>query len=426
MLDERLRGHIQGLAEAEEPTLDEAARERILALIREEGPAIVRSARRRRFAIASSAALSVAAAAAALFIFRHPGELETAKVENGARTKAAVCASRTVPAGARAGFVAGESGARLDLGSVALAASMPGTSVRLEEASACRTIIALESGTVAVHAKDLGGGELRVRTSRGDVVVHGTIFAVTRDATSLAVEVVVGNVSVTDRDDTHAVTTGQRLLLSAVGAAEGPLEPDRAVELRSVLGIADGAVKETASVTRPTETPATSLPAAGTVAATPRVAVARAEEPRSTRQVPEVTLESEEPAPTAQAPAAPTPPADPLAMAEQARRAGDYGQARELYRRAADGTGVTAEAAWVALARMELSLGHTAQARAATKQRQDRFGRGTLSPEALWIDVRSYRQSGDPAKARELANQLSERWPSSPQARAAEQWLAEH
>jgi Tfp pilus assembly protein PilF len=138
--------------------------------------------------------------------------------------------------------------------------------------------------------------------------------------------------------------------------------------------------------------------------------------------MPEVTLEADEPAPAA-SPQAPNPPQDPLTLAEEARRAGDYAQARELYRRAGEGTGVTAEAALVALARMELSLGHAAAARDATKRRQERFGRGTLSPEALWIDVRSYRQSGDLSKARELANQLVEGWPSSPQARAAAQWL---
>src|SRR5262249_12334412 len=141
--------------------------------------------------------------------------------ESGARAVAAghsseaplACASRPVAPSAGAGFVASAGGARLELGPVADAVSSTGTTVRLEEASPCRTIIALESGTVAVHAKDLGGGELRVRTKRGDVVVHGTIFAVTEDDSSLEVEVAEGNVTVTDRDDSHSVRTGQRLLL---------------------------------------------------------------------------------------------------------------------------------------------------------------------------------------------------------------------
>jgi Tfp pilus assembly protein PilF len=88
------------------------------------------------------------------------------------------------------------------------------------------------------------------------------------------------------------------------------------------------------------------------------------------------------------------------------------------------GQGATAEAAWVALARMELTLGHAAQAREATKQRQKRFGQGTLSPESQWIDVRTYRQTGDLARARALAEELVRRYPTSPQARAASQWLS--
>jgi hypothetical protein len=329
-----------------------------------------------------------------------------------------------------AGFVAGTNGARLDLGAVAVATSAPGTVVRLEEASPCRTLIALESGTVAVHAKDLGGGELRVRTNRGDVVVHGTIFAVTKDDASLEVEVVVGNVVVTDRDDSHSVQTGQRLLLSAVGAAQGSLAKERAHELRAALGVAEVIGLDALPSTKPANVGAGTAPpvvpppvvAPPTAALKASSSFARAEEAeKGTPPVPEVKLETDDATPPVAVPAQ-----DPLALAEQARRAGDYAQARELYRRAAEGSGITSEAALVALARMELSLGHTAQALQATKRRQERFGRGTLGPEALWIDVRSYRQMGDVAKARELANSLVEHWPSSPQARAAQQWLSAH
>ncbi len=113
-------------------------------------------------------------------------------------------------------------GRRLELRSVAVAVATPGTVVKLSEASPCRTVLSLDSGTVVVHAKDLGGGELRVHASGGDVVVHGTIFAVTEEAGSLTVEVVVGNVTVTDQNDSHSMSSGQRLLLSAVGDRSGP------------------------------------------------------------------------------------------------------------------------------------------------------------------------------------------------------------
>jgi hypothetical protein len=424
MLDEGLRRRIAGLAEADEGRLDDAARERIFAMLRSEGPALVRSGKRRRLLATASAVTLAVAAAAALFVVRHPpgNGAERANVEARSAEAALACSSRAVAPSAAAGFVAGTNGARLDLGEVGVATSSPGAGVHLEEASPCRTLIALDSGTVAVHAKDLGGGELRVRTKHGDVVVHGTIFAVTQDDASLEVEVVVGNVTVTDRNDSHSVTTGQRLLLSAVGSAQGSLVKDRERALRAALGVPEVIGLETlpsSQSARPGTTPApvVSPPTASLKASSP---IARAEEPaKSNPPVPEVKLDTDDATPKVAPPAQ-----DPLALAERARRDGDYAQARELYRRAAEGTGVTAEAAWVALARMELSLGHAAQALQATKRRQERFGRGTLGPEALWIDVRSYRQMGDIPRARELASSLVEHWPSSPQAHAAQQWLS--
>jgi hypothetical protein len=423
MLDEAFRRRISDLAEADQGGLDDAARERIFAMLRTDGPALVRSGKRRRFLATASAVTLAAAAAVAVLVVRHRmSEAPPAGVAAHSGQAALACASRPVASSASAGFVAGANGARLDLGAVAVASSSPGAAVRVEEATSCRTIIALDSGTVAVHAKDLGGGELRVRTGRGDVVVHGTIFAVTKDESSLEVEVVVGNVSVTDKDDSHSVTTGQRLLLSAVGAAQGSLAKERERALRAALGIPEVIGLEALPSQRAEGSAAGSPPPAipaPTVSLRGTSSVARVDDSaKASPPVPTVELETDDAPPPAAVPAR-----DPLALAEQARRAGDYAKARELYRAAAEGSGVTAEAAWVALARMELSLGHAAQARQATKRRQERFGRGTLGPEALWIDVRSYRQTGDVAKARELANQLVEGWPSSPQARAAQQWL---
>jgi hypothetical protein len=424
--DEGLRRRMSDLADVDEGGLDDAARERIFSMLRTEGPALVRSGRRRRALVTASAVTLAAAAAAALFVVRHRGDDGAERASVGARSgeAALACTSRAVAPSAAAGFVIGTSGARLDLGAVAVATSSPGAAIRLEEASPCRTLIALESGTVAVHAKDLGGGELRVRTKRGDVVVHGTIFAVTEDAASLEVEVVVGNVTVIDRNDSHSVTTGQRLLLSAVGAAQGSLASDRERALRAALGVPEVIGLEALPSTHPASAGTSTPPVVPPQTAALRASspVARVEEPaKGNPPVPDVKLETDDATPPV---AASAPAQDPLALAERARRAGDYAQARELYHRAAEGSGVTAEAAWVALARMELSLGHATQALQATKRRQERFGRGTLGPEALWIDVRSYRQTGDVSKARDLANHLVEQWPSSPQAHAAQQWLS--
>ena len=258
MLDEGLRQRIAGLAEADEGGLDEAARERIFTMLRSEGPALVQSAKRRRLVATASAFALAAAAAAALLVVRHRSGDGTERASLGARAgeAALACSSRAVAPSASAGFVTGTGGSRLDLGAVAVASASPGAAVRLEEASPCRTLIALESGTVAVHAKDLGGGELRVRTKRGDVVVHGTIFAVTEDVASLEVEVVVGNVTVTDGNGSHSVTTGERLLLSAVGAAQGTLARDRERALRASLGVPEVVGLETLPSTQSARTSA--------------------------------------------------------------------------------------------------------------------------------------------------------------------------
>jgi hypothetical protein len=418
MLDEGFRRRFGELGDDGQSSLDEAARERIFERVRVEGPALVARAKRRRTWNMVSVVAAAAAVAAGVAVLRHP-QSGAPGAKSASGNAALVCASRA-PAESAQGFVQGTEGARLDLGVTALAVTSKGSTVRLAEASACRTIIELDSGSIAVHAKDLGGGELRVHSPEGDVIVHGTIFSVTEDERGLSVEVVVGNVTVTSRDDVHSVTTGHRLLLSKVGAAEGPLTAERERAVREALGVPAVVGLEALP---PTAAAVPAAPVPGAPA--PRVAMQAPRTEEATKSaapmpVPEVQLETEEP-PSAAAP--PAPPADLLAMAEKSRRAGDYTQARDLYRRAAVGANVTAEAAWVALARMELSLGHAAQALEATKRRQERFGRGTLSPEALWIDVRSYRQMGDLARARELAGKLVDQWPGSPQARAAQQWL---
>jgi hypothetical protein len=305
--------------------------------------------------------------------------------------------------------------------------------VRLTEASPCRTIIALESGTVTVHAKDLGGGELKVRAPGGEVTVHGTLFAVTQSDDSFAVEVAEGRVAVASRLGTQFVSRGERVMVSALGLAEGQLGDDRvralraAVDAPEVLGL-DTLPAAPAETTAPAPgAPAARAAAARSAESASRVAargVEKAEAPQIVEETPAQSVEEVPPvAPAPEAP--PAPPQNPLALAEEARRAGDFGRARELYRAAGDGSGVTAEAAWLALARMELSLGHADLARSATKRRRDRFGQGTLEPEAQWIDVRAYRQTGDMAKARELAAELIHRWPTSAQAVAARRWLGE-
>jgi tetratricopeptide (TPR) repeat protein len=264
------------------------------------------------------------------------------------------------------------------------------------------------------------------------VTVKGTIFSVTQNPDALVVEVAEGTVAVNGRSGEHLVQHGERLHLSAVGIAQGSLDGARENALRAAVGVPSvvGFEALPEGEARAPESP-------GVVAAQPRPAIASRGRVAHASVAPEKDVAAPEAPPVAEVspePAITLPEkttaraetaADWLTQAEQARKAGKFAEARTLYRRVAEqSSGTTAEAAWVALARMELSLGHPAAARDATKRRQERFGHGTLEPEALWIDVRTYRQSGDVPRARALAEELVRRWPKSPQARAAEQWLS--
>jgi hypothetical protein len=416
MLDETLRRRVAEIAGADPGGLDDAASERVIRALVAKGPALVRRARRTRIAMMTAGPLLAAAAATALLV-RHPGG--TAVRGEAATTEArtivpSVCAGRAVPSGAA--FVVEADGAHLDLGTVATAMAEPNSDVRVAEVAPCRTVIALGMGRVTVHAKDLGGGELHVRARDGEVVVHGTIFAVTQTADSLTVEVAEGRVGVKDHTGEHAVGAGERFLVTAVGIAQGTLAADRLRALRAAVVAPVVVGLETLEAVPPETSPQIHPPAGARA-----VAEAVVPQPSSSAVAIELGLGDDA---VANAPSHTAAPPDLLAQADEARHGGDFASARDLYRRAASGQGPTAEAAWVALARMELSLGHAALAREATKQRQQHFGQGTLAPEALWIDVRTYRQTGDVGRARTLAEELVRRWPSSPQARAAEHWLS--
>ncbi|HVU02192.1 MAG TPA: FecR domain-containing protein [Polyangiaceae bacterium] len=423
MLDESLRRRVGEIARQGEPALSAAARERIFAHVAEEGPRLVRRARFARTATFAAGPLLAVAAAAMVFL-RHPAPVTspTAHKLPLVAPRAAACATRGVPE--RVGFVASERDQKLDLSSLAFAVADTGTEAQLTELAPCRTVISLGTGRVTVHAKDLGGGELRVVARDGVVTVHGTVFSVEQTNDSLTVEVAEGRVGVKERDGDHEVSAGHRLVVSPVGIAEGDIGAERARALRRTVGVPEVFGLDTlprvdeATSARPA---AGAVPHAG-VGAGARLAQREASPEVAEDPAPALSETPEVPTVAAAAPAAP--PADLLAQAEVARRAGDFAGARALYRKASDGHGPTAEAACVALARMELSLGHGGAALEATKQRRARFGEGTLAPEALWIDVRAYRQQGDPARAKALAEELARRFPSSPQAHAAEQWLS--
>ncbi|MEY4577033.1 MAG: hypothetical protein RL701_1736, partial [Pseudomonadota bacterium] len=98
-------------------------------------------------------------------------------------------------------------------------------------------------------------------------------------------------------------------------------------------------------------------------------------------------------------------------------------EARVNYRAAGHATGPTAEAAWLSLARNELTLGHASAARAALAEHAQRFASGKLAGEAAGIEFRVALQTRDMAATERSARSLIERYPETPQAAAAARWL---
>jgi hypothetical protein len=279
-------------------------------------------------------------------------------------------------------FAAGR--AQVDLGATGTLAVDDGAQLWIDASDPCRLRVRLLAGRVRAHAAHLGGGALRVVTPSGDVVVHGTTFGVAHDASGLTVEVDEGRVGVRARGAANAqmVGAGQRLRTTAA-APEPTIEPlppsDRAA-LRAALS-EDAPAQPTARADRPAH-------------AAPRV-----------------------PAPSA---------AELVSEADAMWLRGERDHARERYRQAGALSGPTAEAAWLALARRELSVNAPAAARDALQQYRAHFAHGKLAAEAEGIAFRTAVEMGDVAEARRVAQRLVATAPETAQAEAARRWLETH
>ncbi len=391
MSDEVMRRKLRSLAADDDEQLPLAAQERVLQNVLISGPGLVRRARRERLALRLGGVALAAAAAAALWFRIGTGSVEPVanlgKTMDPGRTHSAQprpaqrpCESRSAPA--NTAF----HGQALDLGSIAYAVTEPGSTATLEQSTSCRTVIALGSGKVSIHARDLGGGELVVHARDADVAVHGTVFAVALEGEDVVVEVAEGVVAVNKPGVSgRRVTAGTRVTFAQGLVAESELAArDRQSLLEKTLAVpAQAAAFDADQAARSEE-----------------ASRARASSNSASERL--------------------------LSRADALRRAGDLEGARRLYREAGNGSGPSAEAAWLALARMELAAGDAKAARDATSERQKRFKGGALGPEALWISVRTYRQAGNTDAARKAAEDLVRRWPRSPQAAAAKRWLDEN
>ncbi len=226
--DDDLRGRLGALADEGAPRLDERARERVLATVEREGPALVRGPRVRWI----GAALALAAAAAALLFVAVRATSPTA---SGPACEGWLPATAALRAG------------RFDLGRRGLARVEGEASLAAPDG--CTTEVALERGRVDVRADDLGGGTLRVLAGDVTVEVWGTRFTVTRDADQVAVEVAEGHVVVR--------APAEREIHLRVGERWSRGEPRAAVEPRPTPAEVEAAPIEPEAAPPVEEPPAT-------------------------------------------------------------------------------------------------------------------------------------------------------------------------
>jgi hypothetical protein len=402
-LDDEAGARLRALADSERGELDAAAQARIAARVAQRGPGIVRRARRTRTALQLAAGLCVVGMAWGASRWIAP--LQNAQeVAEGVAPSARPVASATPPSAAVAAEPAcrqrpareseliadsHETAQRFGLDPLGTVLAESGSASWVDASDPCRVRVQLLSGKVLVHAEDLGGGELRVVTDRGTVVVHGTMFAVTREGSELTVEVAEGRVAVVQhgRALVPELAGGQRARI--VDGQAPRVEPLPASERDALLA------RFSASAARPELEPAAAAAAVANGGTRAGGAGVRRRSASSLVQ-----------------------------EADALWHGGQLELARARYREAGSQQGPTAEAAWLALARRELSAGRAADAQQALQGYAARFPRGALVAEATGIAFRVALVRGDVAGARQRAELLTRKYPKTAQADAAARWLA--
>lgn len=393
-LDEALRARLSRIAQGEDlPDLDDLGTARIARRIAAEAER--RNAPLFRGAWAALAYGLLPAITAALVLWG----LANDSVESPPPACAAAPAPRDRDAAPE----------RLDFGARALAVAEPGAEVRVARAESCAIRLDLARGRVTVHARDLGGGELRVRTGAVDAVVHGTVFAVEHAADgAVAVDVVEGRVT-GERGGSEIASAhaGQRFTVRGAKVQTVPLGEAARTAMRAAL---------VAGVPAPVRVPVAPAAPVAPPAAARDATVASPAAPVGTRA--QTLARSRAPKPARIA------PAELLSRAREAAQARDYDDARSLYREAGSGRVADAEAAWLDLARLEIEQARPQAARDALRERERRFGNDSaLALEAANAEFRLERAAGNREAAIRVARRISARWPGTPYAAKARRWL---
>lgn len=397
--EQRLRENLAAVLKREPVDFDDLSKERVARAVQAQGPALVRKeAPRSRWRLVPWA-VAAAVAAVALLLVRPHKEVATEISDTRA------CAHR--PSSNGPSLRPQSQGAlTFEFGTTAIAQATAGSVVDVVTATPCTITLNLARGDLSVHARDLGGGELNILTPHGTVQVRGTVFSVHADERDFQVDVVEGKVFV-QRPAKNGrafapvyVAKEQSSRTSVDGFTLSALGEGRSDLIRAAVGLA----ATTAPTIEPAAEPEAALPLRHSLKRPATVVHVQAKlqtverEPMSLRKR--------------------------LVEAEALRRKGDVNAARLVYREVGLGKGPTAEAAWLALAKLELDVDNVTAAKAALSQHEARFARGLLGAEAMWIGLRADRLRGDSAAVRNSAARLIKRWPDTPQARAAHAFLS--
>jgi hypothetical protein len=245
VLDETMRERLRTLALSEVRQLDLHARERIVKSVVSSGPAVVRRARMERIA-RGAGAFTLAAAAGAVILLRFAGDGATGDAGRHAAAPPPSPATLQSPprscetrAFTPSAFARGPNASVLDMGKALFVTATPDSNVKLQDSNACQTVIQLDSGRVTLQARDLGGGEIRVRVRGSEIVTKDGLVAVGLVGADLAVEVADGSAMVSRPGSAaRVVERGTKVTFSTDIVAESALGPERSSELRQAVSAA--------------------------------------------------------------------------------------------------------------------------------------------------------------------------------------------
>ncbi len=383
------RSGFKALDPAQLGGLSDAQRDAIGRATVVQGPALIGWGHTERL-VGKAVIGGVLAAAAALVFMVHSRQAET-KTSLPTLAVASSCEADAPPTP-----ITQEEPDRssIQIGSRIRAVTTGATRVSILESAPCNTRLALNEGTLTLQARNLGGGTVWTDTPQGQVRTTGTFMRIVSLASSTSISVVEGEVVMGTMQGAERVGAGRAITVGRTGIERFALSGQ---DRKNVIGAFDddaGALHEPAQDSEPK----------------PKLAT----RPRTRTPMPATGVEVQSEVPAAKL----------LARAETLWRKGDHGAARLAFRAAAQHKGPIGEAAWVRLARLELSAGASEQALKALQARKGRAESGTLGAEALWLEAEALGRAGRGNEAVKAAEILLRDYPSSPQATAARRLVA--